>query len=441
MALPVVAIIGRPNVGKSTLFNRISRQRQAITDDTPGVTRDRLYQKVEWTGRYFIAIDTGGFMPRSDELFEQKVREQAEIAIAEADLILFLTDAKVGPVDIDQDIARLLKKTGKPTILAVNKSDNHSLELQASEFYSLGLGDPIPISAATGTGVGDMLDEIIAAIPEVEEEDDEDTIHVAVVGRPNVGKSSLVNKILGSERLIVTNVAGTTRDSIDSLVEYNDRNIVMIDTAGLRRSARVKDNLEFYTALRTARSIQRADVVMVLVEAPLGVTSNDLRIIEQVVEERKGILLVVNKWDLVEKDTHAVDHFTRAFYDRAKTMDFIPLVFVSAKTGQRATKPLDLVLQIYEERFKRISTSDLNDFLKAVVAEKHPPAHRGQHIKFYYLTQTAVAPPTFVFFANYPEYLDRSYVRFLENRLRDEFGFVGNSIRMKFNKRSSKASA
>jgi len=441
MPLPVVAIIGRPNVGKSTLFNRIARQRQAITADSPGVTRDRLYQKIEWTGRYFIAVDTGGFMPRSDELFEQKVREQAEIAIAESDLILFMTDSKVGPVDIDIEIARMLKKTGKPTILAANKADNADLEMQSSEFYSLGLGEPVPISAATGTGVGDMLDHVIAAIPEVGEETASDAIHVAVIGRPNVGKSSIVNRILGSERLIVTNVAGTTRDSIDSLVQYKEHEFVLIDTAGLRRSAKVKDNLEFYTALRTARSIQHADVVMVLVEAPLGVTTNDLRIVEQVIEERKGILLVVNKWDLVEKDTHAVDHFTRAFHDRAKMMDFVPLVFVSAKTGQRATKPLDLVLRIYDERFKRISTPDLNDFLKAVVAEKHPPAHRGQHIKFYYLTQTAVAPPTFVFFANYPEYLDRSYVRFLENRLRDTFGFVGNSIRMKFNKRSSKASA
>lgn len=441
MPLPVVAIIGRPNVGKSTLFNRLARQRQAITDDTPGVTRDRLYQKIEWAGRFFIAIDTGGFMPRSEEVFEQKVREQAEIAIGEADLVLFLTDAKVGPVDIDQDISRMLKKTGKPTILAVNKADNQTLEVQSSEFYNLGLGDPMPISAATGSGVGDMLDAVIAKIPEAVEEEDEETIGVAVVGRPNVGKSSIVNRILGNERLIVTDVAGTTRDSIDSRVEYKDEEFLLIDTAGLRRSAKVKNNLEFYTAIRTVRSIQRADVVMVLVEAPLGVTTNDLRIIEQVVEERKGILLVVNKWDLVEKDTHAVDHFTRAFYDRAKTMDFVPLVFVSAKTGQRATKTLDMVLKIYQERFKRISTPELNDFLKAVVAEKHPPAHRGQHIKFYYLTQSAVAPPTFVFFANYPEYLDRSYIRFLENRLRDKFGFVGNSIRMKFNKRKSRASA
>ncbi len=441
MPLPVVAIIGRPNVGKSTLFNRLARRRHAITDDSPGVTRDRLYQKIEWAGRYFIAVDTGGFLPRSDELFELKVREQAEIAIAEADLVLFLTDAKVGSVDIDRDIARLLLKTGKPTILAVNKADNLELEQQSHEFYNLGLGDPLPISAATGSGVGDMLDQVIAAIPEVDEADAEDAVHVAVVGRPNVGKSSIVNKLLGSDRLIVTDIAGTTRDSIDSLVEYKDQKFVLIDTAGLRRSAKVKDNLEFYTALRTIRSIQRADVVMVLVEAPLGVTTNDLRIIEQVIEERKGILLVVNKWDLVEKDTHAVDHFTRAFYHRAKTMDFVPLVFISAKTGQRATKTLDLVLSIYEERFKRVSTSDLNDFLKAVVAERHPPAHRGQYIKLYYLTQTGVAPPTFVFFANYPEHLQRSYVRYLENRLRDKFGFVGNSIRLKFNKRDSKASA
>lgn len=437
MPLPVVAIIGRPNVGKSTFFNRIARTREAITDDAPGVTRDRHYRKVEWAGRYFIVIDTGGFVPRSEELFDARIREQAQIAIDEADLVLFLVDAQVGPADIDSEIARILRKSGKPTLLIANKADNPQYELEANALYSLGLGEPFPISSASGRNIGNALDHIVASIPETApSEETLEGIRVAVIGRPNVGKSSIVNRLLGDDRLIVTDTPGATRDSIDTELVYEDRRMVLIDTAGIRRAARVKDNLEFYTALRTIRSLQRADIAMVLTEAPEGITGQDIKIIEQAEEERKGIMVVVNKWDLVEKDTHTVDQFTETFHRKAALMQYIPLIFVSALTGQRVTKVLDLVLKIHAEREKRVSTAELNDFINSAVNERHPPARGGKFIKFFYVTQTEISPPTFVFFVNHPDYLDRSYLRYLENRLRQRFGFEGNSLRLKFNRRS-----
>jgi len=424
-------------VGKSTLFNRLGRDRVAITDDTPGVTRDRLYRTVEWSGRYFLMVDTGGFLPRSDELFDQKVREQAELAIAEADLVLFLVDAQVGPVDIDQEIAKILRRSGKPTLLVANKADNFNLHLEATAHYSLGLGEPITVSAISGGNTGNLLDEILARLPATSdaEEPAVDAIRVAVIGRPNVGKSSLVNRLLGDDRLIVTEIAGTTRDSIDTFLEYSDRKFILVDTAGLRRQAKVKDNLEMYTAMRTIRALQRADVALVLVEGPEGINHQDIKIIEEAHDERKGIVIVVNKWDLVEKNTKTVDEFTRTFAERIHTMSYIPLVFVSAKTGQRVAKVLDKVIEVHTDRLKRIPTSQLNDFLQQALAERHPPAHRGMWIKFNYVTQTDVAPPTFVFFVNHPEQVDRSYIRYLENRIRDTFGFVGNSIRLKFKRK------
>jgi GTPase len=437
MALPVVAIIGRPNVGKSTLFNRICRTRDAITDDMPGVTRDRHYGTVEWAGRYFIAIDTGGFIPASDELYEAKVREQAEIAIEEAELVVFMVDARVGPMEIDTDIAKILRRTHKPTQLVVNKADNDVIELDAGTFYSLGLGDPFSIAANSGRNVGDLLDRIIAKLPVAEpDKQDHSALHVAVIGRPNAGKSSLVNKLLGDERLIVADQPGTTRDSIDTELSYNDQRFVLIDTAGLRRAARTKDNVEFFTTLRSIRALQRADIAAVLVEAPEGITGQDIKIIEQAEEQRKGIVIVVNKWDLVEKDTHTIEQFTATFHQKAKLMSYIPLVFVSALTGQRVTKVLDQVLEIWKERQKRLTTSELNDFLEEAVRTRAPAACRGQFIKFYYATQIEVAPPTFVFFVNYPENLERSYLRYLENRLRERFGFVGNALRLKFVQRA-----
>ncbi len=437
MPLPVVVIIGRPNVGKSTFFNRVAKVRAAITDGLPGITRDRHYRRVEWNERCFILIDTGGFLPRSVTVMDEQVRRQAEMAITEADLILFMVDAQVGPADIDLEIARQLLRTGKPALLVANKADNPTYELESAAFYSLGLGEPLPISSIGRRNIGALLDQVVTRLPELgEEESETEAIKIAVVGRPNVGKSSLVNRLLGDERLIVSEIPGTTRDSIDTSLEYQDHNFLLIDTAGLRRKARVKDQLEFFTTVRTVRALQRADIALVLVEAPEGIIGQDIKIIEQAQEERKGIIIAVNKWDLVEKDTRTVDQFTRTFRHKAPMMNYIPLVFISALTGQRATRLLDLALTVNGERRKSIPTAELNDFLQEAVARRHPAARRGKFIKFYYVSQVETAPPTFVFFVNYPRSLDKPYLRYLENQLRERFGFEGVAIRMKFKQRS-----
>lgn len=437
MSLPVVVIIGRPNVGKSTLFNRIVRGRTAITDDQPGVTRDRHYRQVEWNERHFYLIDTGGFLPRSGNLIDQHVKRQAEVAIEEADLVLFMVDTHVGPADIDIEIARELRRSAKPTFLVANKADNPAYELESSSFYSLGLGDPLPVSAANGRNVAELLDLIISNIPESVQPDEAfQGIRIAVIGRPNVGKSSLVNRLLGDERLIVSDIPGTTRDSIDTYLEYQDRQFLLIDTAGLRRKARVKDDIEFFTTLRTLRALQRADVAVVLVEAPEGVIGQDVKIIEQAEANRKGIIIAVNKWDLVEKETNTADQFTRTFKQKAPMMSYIPLLFISAKSGQRVTRVLEMATAIEAERNKRIPTAVLNEFIQQAVAKRHPAAHRGKFIKFFYVSQAETAPPTFVFFVNYPKSLDKSYIRYLENRLRESFGFEGVAIRMKFKQRA-----
>jgi GTP-binding protein len=437
LPLPLVAIIGRPNVGKSTFFNRIVRHKSAITDDVPGVTRDRHYGKVEWLEHVFMLIDTGGFLPRSDQIIDQQVRRQAELAIDEADLLLLMADAQVGPADIDLEIARQLQRSGKPTLLVVNKADNPALELESSAFFSLGLGEPIPISAIGSRNIAELLDRIIALVPaDLEEEAEEEALRIAVVGRPNVGKSSLVNRLIGDERLIVSELPGTTRDSIETEVEYQGRQLVLIDTAGLRRKARVKDNLEFYTALRTMRALQRADIALVLVEAPEGVISPDIKIINDAVLERKGVIVAVNKWDLVPKETNTAAQFTSSFHQKAPSLDYIPLVFISALSGQRMTRILDLALTVDEERRKRIPTAELNEWLERVTAQRHPPARQGKFIKFFYVSQVSTAPPTFLFVVNYPRLLDKAYLRYLENRLREQYQFTGVSLRMKFQQRS-----
>lgn len=436
MSLPIVAIVGRPNVGKSTLFNALIKRRVAITDDQPGVTRDRHYHKVDWLERTFMLIDTGGFLPRSDDEIDRHVRRQAELAIEEADLLLLLVDAQVGPADIDIDIARKLQRSSRPTLLVVNKADNDNLELETSAFYSLGLGDPFPISALGRRHLGDLLDLILEKIPEVEAEPIvDDVISVAVIGRPNVGKSSLVNKLLGDDRLVVSDRPGTTRDSIDTWIEFEEQRYLLIDTAGLRRRARVREHLEFLTTLRTQRALQRAEIAAVLVEATEGITVQDIKIIEQAADDRKGVIVVVNKWDLVEKDTNSVAEFTRHFQQRVPSLAYIPLIFISAMTGQRISKLLETAAAVSAERKKRISTSEMNKWLEETVGKRMPPARQGRFIKFFFMTQASSAPPTFVFVVNYPKLLDKAYLRYLENRLRERFGFEGVSLRLKFKER------
>ncbi|KPL04339.1 MAG: GTP-binding protein Der [candidate division Zixibacteria bacterium SM23_73_2] len=436
MQKPIVAIIGRPNVGKSTLFNRLIRKKMAVVDKTPGVTRDRNYAECSWAGKDFFLVDTGGFIPKTKDQLEKKVLAQVETAIYEADLVLFLVDNKVGIQIIEQDIAKRLRKVGKKIILVANKVDNQKEEQEIFGFKRLGLGDPIAVSAASGRNTGELLDKISDFLPEVKiEEEEKEGIKIAVLGRPNVGKSSLVNAILGEEKLIVTDLPGTTRDSIDTKIQINDKTFTLIDTAGLKRKSRIKEDLDFYTSLRTLRSIQRCDVALVLIEAQEGLLSQDLKIFEEVEKARKGMVMVVNKWDLVEKESTTADFYTKAIQKKAPSLDYIPIIYISAKTKKRLNQTLNLALKVYDERKRRIQTSELNDKMKTEI-ERRPPAQKmGKYIKIYYVTQTGVEPPTFVFFCNYPEFLQKNYLRFLENRLREHFGYQGVPLRIKVRKR------
>jgi len=436
--LPVVAIIGRPNVGKSTLFNRILGRRLAVVDDQPGVTRDRLYGRAEWAGREFHLVDTGGFIPDSDDLINRLVREQAEIAISDADLVLFVTDSRVGPTDLDEDIARKLQKSKKPVIVIANKADNESFSYDVSRFYSLGLGDPIDIAANSGYNTGDMLDAVVEKLPETETVDETGRLRIAVVGRPNVGKSSFVNLLCGKTRQIVTEIPGTTRDSIDTEIVAEGEKYVLIDTAGLRRKSKVKENVEFYTTLRTLRSVERCDVVVVLIEANEGLLHQDIQILEHVHEFRKAILIAVNKWDLIEdKETNTVRDYEDSVKGKIPTFSYIPMIFISALTGQRGVNVLKLCKQIDERQNRRVKTSELNRFIEETVNRQHPAAVKGKHIKFFYATQTDVKPPTFVLFCNYPKLLQKQYLKYIENRLRETYDLEGVPIRLKVKARES----
>lgn len=428
---PIVAIVGRPNVGKSTLFNRILGQKIAVVDDMPGVTRDRLYGLAEWAGREFYLIDTGGFIPDSEDLINRLVREQAEIAIEEADLVLFMVDSRVGPTDLDEDIARRLQKSNRPVVVVANKSDSEVYRLEANAFYSLGLGDPIDIAAATGYNIGDLLDVIVGKLPEAVKIDDEDKLKIAVVGRPNVGKSSFVNFLCGKERQIVTNIPGTTRDSVDSEITFEGEKYVIIDTAGLRRKKKIKENLEFYTTLRTLRSLERCDIAVVIIEANEGLMHQDIQVLEQVREFRKGTLLAVNKWDLIEKETDTAHEYEESIRKKIPTMSYIPMIFISALTGKRSVNVLKLCRQVNERQNQRIQTSELNRFLEDAYKRRHPAAAQGKFIKFFYATQTEIRPPTFVLFCNYPKLLQKQYLRYIENRLRETYDFDGVPIRIK----------
>ncbi len=437
--IPVVAVVGRPNVGKSTLFNRVLGRRVAIVDDAPGVTRDRNFARADWTGRQFFVVDTGGVIEGSDQPLDRAVREQALAAVQEADVILFVVDAKVGVHPLDEKLAEILRRSPQPVLLVVNKLDNYPREEGHLDFWALGMGEPHPLSAISGKGSGDLLDAVVARLPQSEEEPEEEgVIRVAVIGKPNVGKSSFVNRIFGEDRVVVSEVAGTTRDPVDSPMQYHGRTLIFVDTAGLRRQSRVKDSLEYYSSLRTARVVQQADVCLILVDATEELASQDLRVVEQAWEAGAGVVLLVNKWDLVEKDTYTASDLEKEIRQRAPFLQWVPILFTSALTGQRARKALDLVLQVQDERHRRIGTPEVNEALEEIVRHQPPPHSRGRQVKIRYGTQVSVAPPTFVLFSNLPKEIPAHYIRYIQNSLRKRWGFHGTAVRIRFRKSQGK---
>ncbi len=436
MTKPLVALVGRPNVGKSTLFNRLIEQPLAIVEDVPGTTRDRIYADAQWGGKSFTLIDTGGLLPQPVDDLIVSVREQVGIAIAEAEVIVLLVDVKDGLTANDLEIAELLRRSGKPVILAVNKADNENRRQAAVEFYQLGLGEPYPISALHGTGTGDLLDSLLDMLPPQQPEKEAEGVKIAILGRPNVGKSSLLNTILGQERMIVSEKPGTTRDSVDSLVEWDGQRMTLIDTAGIRRRGRIKPGIERYSVMRTLRAIQRADVGLVLLDAAEGVTAQDAHIAGYVVEEGKGIVILVNKWDLVEKDSYTTEEWTRQIRRALRFVTYAPLVFISAITGQRVDKAMDVALRVEQARSYRAPTAELNRLVQDAVTRHSPASKRGRRLRIYYATQVGVAPPSFVFFVNNPQSVHFSYHRYLENQLREAFGFEGSPLKLSFRKRA-----
>ncbi len=435
MDKPVVAIIGRPNVGKSTLFNRIIRERRAVVDEAPGVTRDRNYAETEWNGSSFMIVDTGGYVPSPGDSIEAAVRTQADFAMEDADLIVFLVDTLTGITDLDEDLAGILQKSSAKYILVANKTDTEREEPDVSNFYRLGLGDPIPVSALTGRYSGDLLDEIVSRLPSIEPEEEEDIPKISVVGRTNVGKSTFVNMVVGREVVITDPKPGTTRDSIDTRVNQNGREYVLIDTAGLRKRSKIKDEIEFYSSLRTERSLQRCDVALVLIDALEGPALQDSKIISTAEELGKGTALVVNKWDLVEKDNDTYNRFVKEIRQKLHFAGHIPLIFTSALDGQRVKKALDLAFEIYENRRLRISTPKLNKFLQELMLHTPPPARRGKNTRLFYCTQQRIEPPTFVFFSKYPDDVLEEYSRFLVRKLRESYGFEGVPIKIHIRKK------
>lgn len=430
---PIVALVGRPNVGKSTLFNRLVGERLAIVNETPGTTRDRLYADVEWSGRVFTLVDTGGLVTGAPDHITEQVRQQAQVAIEEADVIVFLTDILTGVLGEDAAIADILRRTRKPVVLAVNKADNLTREQSAPEFYELGMGDPMPLSGLRGMGTGDLLDAIARVLPTMPAEaEEEHVLHIALVGRTNVGKSSLLNRILGEERVIVSEAAGTTRDAIDTPIRYHDQDIVLIDTAGIRRRGHIVPGVERYSVLRALRAIQRADVALLLIDAVDGITDQDAHIAGYILEQEKSVILLVNKWDLIEKDTYTTVQFEEHARTTLRFMPWVPVLFVSAKTGQRVDRILPLVLRIEAERRERLTTVQINDVLHQATMRHSPPTKAGRKLRIYYGTQVAVNPPTFVIFVNDVGLVHFSYQRFLENQIRERFKFEGSPIRLTF---------
>ena len=438
MKKSVVAIVGRPNVGKSTLFNRICRKRSAIVDFEEGVTRDRKYEEAEWTGQYFIVVDTGGIIPKSSNSIDKAVKFQAEVAIEEADLILFLVDAKTGTTDIDMEIARILSDQREKVMLVANKVDNEKDELEIYDFMQLGFGEPFPIAAIQGRNIGNFLDEVIKHINEVPSQPEEkDSIKIAIVGKPNVGKSSLVNRITGQNINIVTDIPGTTRDSIDTSITHFGKKYTFIDTAGLRRKKRIKYGVEYFSTMRTIESINRADIVLIILDATSEISTQDQKIVSYAARNFKDIIILYNKWDLIEKTNVTVGEYIEQIRAELRFVEFAPVVFISALTGQRVSKILDLILKVEEESRKRIPTSKLNKFMERVIG-KFPPTHSsGKHTKIYFCTQVKTHPPTFVFFCNDPKLITTHYKRYLNNQLRETFKFEGASIKIFFRGRSA----
>jgi len=433
MAKPLVAVVGRPNVGKSTLFNAIVNKRISIVEDIPGVTRDRIYFDAEWLNREFTMIDTGGieFIPADSHVIPKMMRLQAQLAIEEADVILFVVDGKQGIVPADEEVANILRASGKPVLLVVNKIDSVNQEANIYEFYNLGIGDPIGISAKNLMNLGDLLDDVVKHFPDsAQAEDEEDTIHVALIGRPNVGKSSLTNALLGQDRVIVSDVAGTTRDSIDTHWNHDGQKFVLIDTAGMRRKAKIDAPVERYSIVRSLRSVDRADIVVLVLDGVDGVTEQDKKIAGYAHEAGKGIIIVVNKWDLVEKDDKTTIRYTEDIYDEMGFLRYAPILFASALTKQRIHRLADLIKFVSEQQHMRISTSVLNQVLSDAQNVNPVPSRSGRLPKIYYMTQASVKPPTFILFVNEPELIHFSYMRFLENRLRESFGFEGTPIRL-----------
>ena len=428
---PIVAVVGRPNVGKSTLFNALAGEKISIVKDTPGITRDRIYADIQWLNWNFTLIDTGGIEPDSNDVILSQMREQAEMAIETADVIIFMTDVKQGLVDSDSKVADMLRRSHKPVILVVNKVDSFEKMMpDVYEFYNLGIGEPFPISAVNKLGFGEVLDEVVSHFPEGSDtEEEDDRPKVAIIGKPNVGKSSIINKLVGKNRVIVSDIAGTTRDAIDTAIKYNGKEYVFIDTAGLRRKSKIKEDLERFSIIRTVAAVERADIAILVIDATEGVTEQDAKIAGIAHERGKGIIIAVNKWDDVEKDDKTIYEFTNKIKDTLAFMSYAEIIFVSAKTGQRLNKIYELVDHIVDAQTMRIPTGVLNEILTEAVAMKQPPSDKGKRLKIYYMTQVSVKPPTFVMFVNDVALTHFSYTRYIENRIRESFGFRGTSIR------------
>ena len=432
----IVAIVGRPNVGKSTFFNRLVERRQAIMDDESGVTRDRHYGYAQWSGKHFTVIDTGGYVANSDDVFEEAIRSQVELAIDEASVILFMVDVETGITDLDEAFAQELRGTEKPLYIVANKADNTERSFQSADFYGLGLGEVFAISSASGSGSGDSLDQVVPHFETNDEEDPDAGIpRLAILGRPNVGKSSFLNVLLGQERSIVTDIAGTTRDALHSHYNLYGKEFILIDTAGLRKKAKISDNIEFYSTMRSVQALQDADICIIMLDAQRGMEAQDMNIVQLAHKNKKGTLILVNKWDLIEKDTNTAEQFRKRIYERLGEYNYIPIIFTSMSTKQRVYQAIEKAAEVYENRQRRISTSQLNDKLLPEIEKYPPPAVKGKYIKIKYITQLPTNTPAFAFFCNHPQYVKAAYQRYLENRLRDHFNFEGVPLRIFFRKK------